>query len=77
MKRHVVISGCLAAAFSLVALGQWLDPAEAAPPAEIRVDWATYNPVSIVLKDKQLLEQEFAKDSVAAMAEQWLDLSAP
>jgi sulfonate transport system substrate-binding protein len=33
-------------------------------PAEIRIDWATYNPVSMVLKDKGLLENEFAKDGI-------------
>jgi sulfonate transport system substrate-binding protein len=33
-------------------------------PKEIRIDWATYNPVSIVLKDKGLLEKEFAKDGI-------------
>ncbi len=31
---------------------------------EIRIDWATYNPVSIVLKEQGLLEKEFAKDGV-------------
>ncbi|MCB4769693.1 aliphatic sulfonate ABC transporter substrate-binding protein [Ancylobacter sp. Lp-2] len=36
-----------------------------AAPAEIRVDWATYNPVSIVLKDKKFLEEELAKDGIA------------
>jgi sulfonate transport system substrate-binding protein len=34
-------------------------------PKEIRVDWATYNPVSMVLKDKGLLEKEFAKDGIS------------
>src|SRR5215204_2332861 len=34
-------------------------------PKEIRIDWATYNPVSIVLKDKGLLEKEFAKDAIS------------
>jgi len=34
-------------------------------PTEIRIDWATYNPVSMVLKDKGLLEKEFAKDGIA------------
>ncbi len=34
-------------------------------PREIRLDWATYNPVSLVLKDKGLLEKEFAKDGIA------------
>src|SRR5438309_6271339 len=34
-------------------------------PKEIRIDWATYNPVSMVLKDKGLLEKEFAKDGIS------------
>jgi sulfonate transport system substrate-binding protein len=33
-------------------------------PNEIRIDWATYNPVSMVLKEKGLLEKEFEKDAV-------------
>ena len=44
------------------AAGQRL--ASAAEPSEIRIDWATYNPVSIVLKEQGLLEQEFAKDKI-------------
>jgi len=31
---------------------------------EIRIDWATYNPVSMVLKQKGLLEKEFARDGI-------------
>src|SRR5437868_5470803 len=31
---------------------------------EIRIDWATYNPVSMVLKEQGLLEKEFAKDGI-------------
>ncbi len=34
-------------------------------PSTITIDWATYNPVSIVLKDKGLLEKEFAKDGIS------------
>ncbi|HWV52571.1 aliphatic sulfonate ABC transporter substrate-binding protein [Pseudorhodoplanes sp.] len=34
-------------------------------PKEIRIDWATYNPVSLVLKEQGLLEKEFAKDGIA------------
>src|SRR3954468_14191417 len=34
-------------------------------PKEIRIDWATYNPVSMVLKEKGLLEKEFARDGVS------------
>jgi sulfonate transport system substrate-binding protein len=33
-------------------------------PTEILVDWATYNPVSMVLKEKGLLEEEFAADGI-------------
>ena len=31
---------------------------------EIRIDWATYNPVSLLLKQKGLLEKEFARDGI-------------
>src|SRR5256885_12684724 len=34
-------------------------------PKEIRIDWATYNPVAMVLKEKGLLEKEFAKDGIS------------
>ncbi|HXX26538.1 MAG TPA: aliphatic sulfonate ABC transporter substrate-binding protein [Pseudolabrys sp.] len=34
-------------------------------PSSINIDWATYNPVSMVLKEKGLLEKEFAKDGIA------------
>ncbi|MEA2978056.1 MAG: sulfonate transport system substrate-binding protein [Alphaproteobacteria bacterium] len=34
-------------------------------PKEIRIDWATYNPVSMLLKEKGLLEKEFQKDGIS------------
>src|SRR5499425_1361681 len=34
-------------------------------PKQIVIDWATYNPVSMVLKEKGLLEKEFAKDGIS------------
>ncbi|MGN6412230.1 MAG: aliphatic sulfonate ABC transporter substrate-binding protein [Nitrobacter sp.] len=34
-------------------------------PKEIHIDWATYNPVSMLMKDKGLVEKEFAKDGIA------------
>ena len=37
----------------------------AAAPKEIVIDWATYNPVSLVLKDQHLLEDAFAPDKIA------------
>src|ERR1700728_2301534 len=32
---------------------------------EIHIDWATYNPVSMILKQKGLLEKEFSKDGIS------------
>ena len=45
--------GASAFALALTPIGR----AIAAPPSEIRIDWATYNPVSLVLKDQGLLEK--------------------
>ena len=39
--------------------------AAAQAPREIRIDFATYNPVSLVLKDQKLLEKAFEKDGIA------------
>ena len=48
----------------LVPLGLARAARAADKPSEIRIDWATYNPVSMVLKEKGLLENEFAKDGI-------------
>jgi sulfonate transport system substrate-binding protein len=32
---------------------------------EIHIDWATYNPVSLLLKQRGLLEKEFVKDGIS------------
>ncbi len=39
--------------------------ARAAKVEEIHIDWATYNPVSLVLRDQKLLETEFARDGIS------------
>ena len=39
--------------------------AAADPLAKIRIDFATYNPVSLVLKDQGLVEKAFAQDGIA------------
>src|SRR5262245_65090664 len=58
--RRGMMAAMLAATFGSVAFS-----AQAADALkEIRVDWATYNPVSMLLKDKGLLEKEFAKDGI-------------
>src|SRR3712207_3672573 len=38
--------------------------AAAQAPREVRIDYATYNPVSLVLKDRKLLESAFEKDGI-------------
>lgn len=55
-----VISLALGILASVTALGH----AVSAEISEIRIDWATYNPVSLVLKSDSLLEKEFAKDGI-------------
>jgi sulfonate transport system substrate-binding protein len=50
-----------AAALAVVAAQQ---PAQAAAISELRIDWATYNPVSIVIRSQGLLEKEFQKDGI-------------
>ena len=39
--------------------------ARAAGPTELRVDWATYNPLSILIRNNKWLEAEFEKDGIA------------
>jgi sulfonate transport system substrate-binding protein len=56
--------GLLAGAVGATALLPLSRTRAAGKPATITIDWATYNPVSMVLKDKGLLEKEFAKDGI-------------
>lgn len=54
-------------AFAAGAVAATLLPAAALaadPVKEVRIDWATYNPVAMVLKDKGWLEKEFEKDGI-------------
>ncbi len=57
-RRHLLIGAVVAG----------LAPATASfaadKPSEIRIDWATYNPVSMLLKDKGWVEKEFEKDGI-------------
>jgi sulfonate transport system substrate-binding protein len=60
--------GALIAAMLVAQFGSALSPSLASAAdalKEIRIDWATYNPVSMVLKNKGMLEKAFAKDNVA------------
>ncbi|SNX74063.1 sulfonate transport system substrate-binding protein [Cereibacter ovatus] len=47
------------------ALALATSPALAEPLREIRIDWATYNPLSLLIREKGLLEREFEKDGIA------------
>jgi|ERR1043166_7123066 sulfonate transport system substrate-binding protein len=63
MSHHVRNS--VVAAILAVALAGGTSAGAAEKPKEIRVDWATYNPVSMLLKEKGYLEKELAKDNIA------------
>lgn len=56
-SRRTFVAAALA--FGLPATG-----ALAQGVKEVRIDFATYNPVSLVLKDQGLLEKELAKDGI-------------
>jgi sulfonate transport system substrate-binding protein len=58
-SRRLLFAGAFA--LSLIPAAQ---VSAADNPKEICVDWATYNPVSMLLKDKGYLEKEFAKDGI-------------
>src|ERR1700692_3678822 len=57
-RRHLLVS---AAAAHIMPAGL---ARAASKPSEIRIDWATYNPVSMVLKQQGLLEKEFAGEGI-------------
>jgi len=57
-----VVLVAVAAAFALTLGSSRL---AVAAPKEVHIDWATYNPVSMVLKEKRLLESEFSKDGIS------------
>ena len=65
LHRRNVLAAAAGAALSPLAPFAFGRPARAADkPSEIRIDWATYNPVSMVLREKGLLEKEFSKDGI-------------
>src|SRR5262247_32363 len=57
-SRRILLAAALSAVASVSANA-------ADKPKEVRVDWATYNPVSMLLKEKGYLERELAKDNIA------------
>lgn len=49
---------------ALFALSQFACKKKSQLPAVVKIDWATYNPVGLVLRDQKFLEAELAKDGV-------------
>lgn len=64
MLQHVFKSVRPALAAAAILAAAAVQPAAAAPDS-IRLDYAYYNPVSLVLKEKGWLEEEFAADGIA------------
>lgn len=65
LSRRGLLAGTVGAGLAPLDIAR---PARAADkPSQIRIDWATYNPVSMVLKEKGLLEKEFAKDGIGIL----------
>ena len=58
LTRRFLLAASLATGLSSFAT------AASAQVEEVRLDFATYNPVSLVLKDKGFLEKELAKDGI-------------
>ncbi|KQY97470.1 sulfonate ABC transporter substrate-binding protein [Pseudolabrys sp. Root1462] len=60
LSRRSLLALALALAVGVGSVAQAADQ-----PKELRIDWATYNPVSMLIKDKGWLEKEFAKDGTS------------
>jgi len=58
LTRRILLAASVATSLTLLANGA------IAQPKEIKIDFATYNPVSLVLKDKGFLEKELEKDGI-------------
>jgi len=59
LSRRSVLIGAAGASLVPLRLAR-----AATKPSTINIDWATYNPVSMYLKDHGLMEKEFAKDGI-------------
>ncbi|MBO0145044.1 aliphatic sulfonate ABC transporter substrate-binding protein [Agrobacterium sp. Ap1] len=59
IAKLAAVAAIMGMGFSLAAT-----QASAADLSEIRIDWATYNPVGLLLKKEGLLEKEFDKDGI-------------
>ncbi|MBF9197000.1 aliphatic sulfonate ABC transporter substrate-binding protein [Microvirga terrestris] len=58
LTRRLLLAASVATGLTILANGA------IAQPKEIKIDFATYNPVSLLLKDKGFLEKELEKDGI-------------
>ena len=65
LSRRGLLASAVAAGLAPLGLARTARAAD--KPSQIRIDWATYNPVSMVLKEQGLLEKEFAKDGIGIL----------
>jgi sulfonate transport system substrate-binding protein len=64
MPRRLLLRLSLAGALLPFTPARAAAPQSEAKPAEVRLDWATYNPSSLVLKKFGWLEEELGKDGI-------------
>lgn len=64
ISRRTFSGLATAAAFALAGGAAQAQAVQAPAVKEIRLDFATYNPVSLLLKERKLLEKEFAADGI-------------
>lgn len=65
LPRRTVLAGAALGTLALVAAASAAPALAADKPAEIRLDYAYYNPVSLLLKEKGWLEEDLKKDGIA------------
>jgi sulfonate transport system substrate-binding protein len=65
LSRRGLLGSAVGAGLAPLGLARFARAAD--KPSQIRIDWATYNPVSMVLKEQGLLEKEFAKDGIGIL----------
>ena len=65
MRLRITFNKIIAAAIASAAIAAPAAWAQGAPkPTEIRLDYATYNPLSLVLKERKILEDSLAADKI-------------
>jgi sulfonate transport system substrate-binding protein len=65
LNTHETKTLGLASTLILVAITAACSRTPAGKPQSIRLDYAYYNPMSLVLKDKKFLEQDLASDGIS------------